>query len=70
MPFNTFNHQLKLINHAITNIIILLGDFNLDWQRRYDSTYAYKNYFNNYLFDTIFDKYFFKKIIPEYKTIH
>ena len=32
---------------AFTPSTIILGDFNLDWSRRYDASYAYKNYYED-----------------------
>ena len=44
---NKFNYQSQLINDAITPTSILLGDFNLDWLRKFDFNYPYKNYFED-----------------------
>ena len=38
-----FVYQLGLIKQAFTTSSILLGDFNLDWQRRHDISYSHKN---------------------------
>ena len=40
-----FVYQLGLIKQAFTTSSILLGDFNLDWQRRHDISYSHKNSF-------------------------
>ena len=40
-------YQLQLIKLAFTNSTIVLGDFNLDWSRRYDTAYSYKNYYED-----------------------
>ena len=42
-----FTYQLQLIKAALTASTIVLGDFNLDWSRRFDASYAYKNYFED-----------------------
>ena len=42
-----FNTQLLLIKAAITLSTLILGDFNLDWSRRFDASYAYFNYFED-----------------------
>ena len=38
-----FNYQLEIINAAWSASTILLEDFNLDWARRHDNSYADKN---------------------------
>ena len=52
-PFNTpdgsqprdfFSNQLDLIKLAMTNNTILLGDFNLDWNKKNMHTYQFKHY--------------------------
>ena len=40
-----FNQQLSLIDNAVTNKTILLGDFNLDWFKRHSNNYAFRNMF-------------------------
>ena len=40
-----FETQLRLINEAFTNNTVLLGDFNLDWNKKGHQNYAFKNYF-------------------------
>ena len=47
MQRDKFNYQLQLINNAITPTSILMGDFNLDWLKKFDFNYAYKNYFED-----------------------
>ena len=42
-----FHYQLGLIKLAFTNSTIVLGDFNLDWQKRFDTAYSHKNYFED-----------------------
>ena len=42
-----FVYQLGLIKQAFTTSSILLGDFNLDWQRRHYVSYSHKNYFSD-----------------------
>ena len=42
-----FVYQLGLVKQAFTTSSILLGDFNLDWQRRHDVSYSHKNYFSD-----------------------
>ena len=41
-----FENQLILINNAYTSNTILLGDFNLDWNRKGQLNYPFKNYFD------------------------
>ena len=43
-----FNQQLSLIDNAVTNKTILLGDFNLDWFKRHSSNYALRNMFADF----------------------
>ena len=40
-----FRFQLGLIKLAFTKSTIVLGDFNLDWGKRFDAAYSHKNYF-------------------------
>ena len=42
-----FLYQLQLIKAAMNASTIVLGDFNLDWARRFDASYAYKNYYED-----------------------
>ena len=42
-----FTIQLQLIKAAYTPTTIILGDFNLDWNKKFDASYAYKNYFED-----------------------
>jgi exonuclease III len=43
-PRDFFSTQLNLIRHAITNNTILLGDFNLDWNKKNVHNYQFKHY--------------------------
>ena len=43
-----FNIQLDLINIALTRNTILLGDFNLDYSKRYDETYQQRLLFSDF----------------------
>ena len=40
-----FDSLLHLLNANITNNTIMIGDFNLDYSKRFDINYSYKNYF-------------------------
>jgi hypothetical protein len=42
-----FNNKLQVIHKTYTRNTILLGDFNLDWNRKGAHDYAFKNYFND-----------------------
>ena len=42
-----FTIQLQLIKAAYTPTTIILGDFNLDWNKKFVASYAYKNYFED-----------------------
>ena len=46
-PRTFFNNQLQVIHNAYTRNTILLGDFNLDWNKKGAHDYAFKNYFND-----------------------
>ena len=55
-PFNPVNNltqkqffeaQLVIITRSITKNTILLGDFNLDFSKRYNVNYSHKHYFEN-----------------------
>lgn len=54
-PREMFDNQLKLINDAMTNNTLLLGDLNLDWQKKGHANYAFKNYFEE--FDRILEQH-------------
>ena len=65
-----FCYQLGLINLAFTNSTIVLGDFNLDWGKRFDTAYSHKNYMHRVLvYHLIFLQciifYFGKKRLPD-----
>ena len=40
---NKFLQQLKILKHAFTNNCIILGDFNLDYAKKYDQNYVHKS---------------------------
>ena len=42
-----FKYQLQLIKEAMTENIIIIGDFNIDDGKRLDTNYACYNYFNH-----------------------
>ena len=42
-----FNYQLNLIRNAFTNNTILLGDLNLDWNKKGLNSYAFNHYFDD-----------------------
>ena len=46
-PRAFFQSQLDILNNAITPNSIVLGDFNLDWNKRDNPSYQFKNYFND-----------------------
>jgi exonuclease III len=46
-PRTFFQTQLDILNYAITPNSIVLGDFNLDWNKRDNPFYQLKNYFND-----------------------
>ena len=43
-----FRHQLGLIKEALTNETVLIGDFNLDYCKRFDITYSHRNLFEDF----------------------
>ena len=43
-PKDFFNGQLNLIKSAMTSNTILLGDFNLDWNKKNSQNYQFNNY--------------------------
>ena len=40
-----FKYQLQLIKGAMTSDTLLIGDFNLNYEKVHDDNYAYKNMF-------------------------
>ena len=42
-PREKFKYQLNLIKNAMIPKTVLLGDFNLDYEKIYDDSYAHKN---------------------------
>ena len=44
-PYDLFKYQIDLIHDAYTNNTILMGDFNLDWNKRGLNNYPFKRYF-------------------------
>ena len=42
-----FTIQLQLIKAAHTPTTIIMGDLNLDWNKKFDASCAYKNYFED-----------------------
>ena len=44
-PREFFKNQLGLLKIAINSNTILMGDFNLDWNKKYLESYQFKNYF-------------------------
>ena len=49
-----FHLQINKVRAAFTENTILLGDFNLDWQKKCTQTYQYRNYFE-YLLTSLND---------------
>ena len=47
-PRDKFKYQLALIKNAVTRKTIILGDFNLDYLKKYDVNYARKNMFEDF----------------------
>ena len=45
-PLEFFKYQIDLIQNAYNNDTILMGDLNLDWKKKGDFNYQFKNYFN------------------------
>ena len=41
-----FVTQLELIKNFFTSSTIVLGHFNLDWSKRFDVDYSYRNYYD------------------------
>ena len=56
-----FKYQLQLIKEAMTENIIIIGDFNIDDGKRLDTNYACYNYFNDV--DEIFAEYNLMQLI-------
>ena len=46
-PREKFKEQINLIQAAVTNNCTILGDFNLDWNRKFDTSYIFRNYFDD-----------------------
>ena len=40
-----FTRQLAIISNAINNSTIVMGDFNLNYAKKFDMNYSHKNYF-------------------------
>ena len=45
-PRQFFENQLNLINQALTNNTIIMGDFNLDWNKKDMQSYQFNSYFD------------------------
>ena len=45
-PLNFFKYQIDLIQAAYNKDTLLMGDLNLDWKRKGDFSYPFKNYFS------------------------
>ena len=43
-----FIQQLLLIDNAVTNKTILLGDCNLDWFKQHNNNYAFRNMYGDF----------------------
>ena len=43
-----FNEQLNLIKANATMNCVVLGDFNIDYKRKFDVTYASKHLFTDF----------------------
>ena len=56
-----FKYQLQLIKEAMTENIIIIGDFNIDDGTRLDTNYTCYNYFNDV--DEIFAEYNLMQLI-------
>ena len=46
-PREKFKYQLGLIKNAMTTKTVILGDFNIDYEKIYDDNYAHKNLFDD-----------------------
>ena len=47
-PRVKFKYQLNIIKKALTQKSLLVGDFNLDYRKKYDVDYAHKNLFSDF----------------------
>ena len=47
-PRGFFLNQLRLIRSAFTKDTILVGDFNLDYSKRYDISYRHHGMFSDF----------------------
>ena len=45
-PLEFFKYQIDLIHEAYNNDTVLVGDLNLDWRKKGEVGYQFKNYFN------------------------
>ena len=63
-----FRQQLQIIKSIINSKTILLGDFNLDLNRRFEVNYAYKNYFEDFE-EILGDNEVYLSFIKSYKLI-
>ena len=47
-PRVKFKYQLNIIKKALTQKSLLIGDFNLDYRKKFDVDYAHKNLFSDF----------------------
>jgi exonuclease III len=47
-PLELFKYQVNIIKNCLTDRTIILGDFNLDWNKRGSMNYPFRNYFNHW----------------------
>ena len=47
-PLELFKYQVNIIKNCLTDRTIVLGDFNLDWNKRGCMNYPFRNYFNHW----------------------
>ncbi len=47
-PKAKFESQLESIRHSVTNNTIILGDFNIDYSKKFDTSYTNKHLFNDF----------------------
>ena len=46
-PFDFFKYQISLIRNSYTDNTVLLGDFNLDWNKKGQMSYSFQRYFEH-----------------------
>ena len=47
-PRDKFKYQIQVMKEAMTSNVIIVSDFNLDYEKVHNDNYAHKNLFNDF----------------------